>query len=328
MSLRDKLKIKGDLAKKLETDSGNRDNDNRILNYFDLEFGEKIKLMILPDPNGEVWVKFHHHGGRVKGAGRIGCSHKNNGVECAVCQEGHRLWGIHTETGLEADKNIAVKFFSDDSTIMNVIVLESDIDIRESEDGNEAKIMYVPRAIETMIREAIKEGQITQDELPFIPLVLKKTKNAGGRPAYDNSYFDFRNPVNDDTLDALSESIVEPFDLTTIDLLPEEPSIEEQEKFIEKLTSMVTKKSGASKGAKSHDEDEEEAPTKRQSLSDKLKAKTKAKKTEPAYESDDESDDESDYDDEPDYEEEAPEEEEAPAKRQSLSERLKKVKAK
>lgn len=248
-SLKDKLKIKKNLKEQIEKEgSGGHEKDTRILNYFDMDFGQKMQVLIVPDPNGELWNTFKKHGPNmnVRGLPSIGCLNDgNNGGDCPICQKAYDNLDLERETGDKGYRDIAKKWFPRESRIMNVVVLDSPVTINESSDGNQVKLMYVPRAIEVMIKEHITEGVLTPEDLVSTPLIIKKTKrNDGGMADYGSSMF-ARKTVEDDVLAVFDDFVIEPFDLFTVDIVPKEPTTEELSAWIEKAESKLNDGGGS-----------------------------------------------------------------------------------
>ncbi len=241
-----KLKLKSNLKQSIQDEGNSKKKDTRILNYYDLKFDEKMRVLFVPDVNGELWLKFRKHGPNLdlRGAGSIRCLHEATGEPCEVCQRGFEYLNLEKETGDKSYKDEAKRWFAKDYTHMSAIVLESPMEIQESPDKNEVKIFLVPFSIEKKIKEAINEGQLSEDELCQTPFVIKKTKNNGGFAEYSSSYFE-RRGLEDGDLDFLDDLVVEQFDYTEIDLLPPVPTEEEIDAWLEKAVELDEKKSGS-----------------------------------------------------------------------------------
>lgn len=218
MSVLSKFKVKKDLKKQIEREDNK--NDPRLLPYFNLKDGDKMEVLIVPDVNGNIWKQFSAHGPNlgVRTAGRIRCAHESTGDECPACQKGFGLLDLFRETEDETYKEEAKRWFSKDYVLCSVIVLDTPIDIPVSDDGNEVKLWYMPFKVVEHIKQQIKEGQIEPEDLTSTPFVIKATKNKGGRASYEHSYFS-RQPVDDDVLAALEDSVIEPYDYENLDLV-------------------------------------------------------------------------------------------------------------
>lgn len=267
-----KMKLKGNLKDKIEGEKKGNKNDTRLLNYYDLKEGEKMKILLVPDTNGELWAKFKKHGPNLKlpDAGSINCAYTSSGDNCPACQKGFDLLNLAKETGDEAYKTEAKRWFARDYTLVSCIVLESPIEIQESPDHNQVKLMYLPYKIETMIKEAVTEGQVDQEEIPFTPLVIKKTKNPGGYASYDHSFFD-RKTVDDDDLEFLDDMVVEQFDYNDLDVIPPAATEAEVEEWLEKAEEVDAKAKAGDKGDSKPADDDAPAPKVKSSVKDRLK---------------------------------------------------------
>jgi hypothetical protein len=328
-----KMKLKGNLRDQIENESKKGKNDTRLLNYYDLKEGEKMKVLLVPDVNGELWAKFKKHGPnlRLPGAGSINCAYTSSGDNCPACQKGFDLLNLAKETGNEEYKKEAKRWFARDYTLVSCIVLESPMEIQESPDHNQIKLMYLPYKIETMIKEAVTEGQVEQEEIPFTPLVIKKTKNPGGYASYDHSFFD-RKMVDDDDLEYLEDMVVEQFDYNDLDLIPAASTTAKVEEWLEKAEEVDAKaQNGESSGGSSEGSTGDSAPKAKSSVADRLKSKKKPVEDNVKYDPDEdlpESFDEpaEEAQEEPEEEEEQQEEESKPSAGSSaLRDRLKKM---
>lgn len=237
------LNIKKGLKNEIKREeSGGR--DSRMLNFYDLKTGEKMKVMIVPDANGEPWKKFSKHGPNLKinGLEPINCPRKSSGENCPICQKGFDLLNeakeldVNTPEGKKM-KEEAKRWFAKDYTLVSVIVLDAPMEITESEDGNQIKLMYLPFAIEKIIKNAVVEGMVEEDELSSIPFFIKKSQNQGGQASYADSYFSLRETIGDEDLEFLDGMKVEQFDYSTIDLVPEDASQEDAEAWLGKATT-------------------------------------------------------------------------------------------
>lgn len=242
MSIGLKLKLKSNLKKQIEDEAKSGGTDNRFLNYWDLKDGEKVKILFVPDTNGELWGKFKKHGPslKVRGAGSIRCAYESSSEDCPACQKGFDLLNLEKETGDKSYKDEAKKWFARDYTVMSCIVLDSPFEVSEAPDHNQVKLIYVPYAIEKLIKEAVTEGQLDEDELCRTPFFIKKGKNAGGYAEYTSSYF-ARKPVTDEELEFFDDQVVEQYDYGTIDVIPPATTTEEVEEWLVKAVEAVEK---------------------------------------------------------------------------------------
>lgn len=286
MSLLGKFKLRNDLKTKLEKEEesrsgGSKKRDPRILPYYDLKFGEKVKVLIVPDANGNLWHKYSAHGSnlKVRGIESISCRRVNDHEDCPICQRGFDLLQESKDRGDAALKEEAKRWFPKDTTLMSVIVLEAPFEVPIADDENEVKLFYVPYAIEALIKNALAEGQVDEDSLLTTPLWIKKSVKKGTKdtPDYSQSYFDYRAQVSDDELEAFEGAVVEPYTFSELDILPESVTFEEAEEWlddaIEKDEKQKARATGSSK-SRGNDEEEEEKPqqtTSKMSAAERLK---------------------------------------------------------
>ena len=233
------LNLKKDIKSSVENE-GSKKKDTRFLNYFDLPHEGKMSVLIVPDNQGELWTKFKLHGkGKdLKGVNPIRCAYESSGEDCPACQNGFDHYNKFKDTGDKEEEKIAKQWFGRDYTIMSVIVLDSPIDVQESPDGNQVKLMYVPYAIEQKVKEAIIEGQIDQEKIPFTPFVIKKSKNAGGYASYEKSYF-AREEIGEEDLNFLDDFKVEQFDYSELDVVPKATTTDQIIEWVEKYSSII-----------------------------------------------------------------------------------------
>lgn len=250
-----KLKLKSNLKKQIEDESSKGGNDSRFLNFYDLKDNEKMRILFVPDETGELWAKFRKHGPnlKVRGTGAIRCAYESSGDTCPACAKGFELLDLSKETEDKAYKDEAKRWFARDYTLMSCIVLESPFEVAESPDHNQVKLMYVPFAIEKLIKEAITEGQIDEDELCRTPFWIKKTKNGGGFADYSSSYF-ARKAVEDEELAFFDDQKVEQFNYETLDLIPAATTEQEVQEWLDKAIDVVER------GDSKEDKEKDEAP--------------------------------------------------------------------
>lgn len=235
------LNLRSKLKERLVEESQKKNKkDPRFLNYYDMKEGEKMRILLIPDVNGEIWAKWKMHGPNLKNPkiGQVACSYHSSGEECPVCVRGFEIYETFKETNDEAYKTEAMRWFAKDYVLVSVIVLDSPIEVQESPDGNAIKLMYLPHAVEKMITNQVLENQIGEDDLPLTPIVLKKTKNAGGYASYDSSYFE-RKTIADDDLDFLENFKVEQFDYTDLDVIPKPSTTKEVRDWLDKVDRIL-----------------------------------------------------------------------------------------
>lgn len=271
MSILNQLKAKKSLVAQVKEAQREDKQDQRMLPYYDLKDGEKMKVLLLPDVNGELWCKFAKHGPNVKhrtpkgmqvvrGIGTIGTI--PNSSDSPIMQHGYDLLAKEQETGDKAFREEAKKWFPKNYTYVSCIVLESPIEVKPNPDGSEVKLFALPYGIEKIIMNEISEGNIPEDEFFLTPLIIKKGKNEGGFASYDDSYFS-RKPLSDAEFEAIEEDFtVTLFDYNTLDIVPATPTVEEQQEWLDKALKIYAKVQNGTQAAEddSSDEGEEEKP--------------------------------------------------------------------
>lgn len=343
--LMNKLKAKKSLIKQVKDaqSEGKREKDTRFLNYYDLKDDEHMKVLLLPDVNGDLWTKFRKHGPNltytdakgkvhnVRGVGTIGAY--PNDSDSPVMQKGFDLLQLEKDTGDRAYREEAKKWFPKDYTVMSCLVIEAPMEIAQSPDGNDVKLFNVPYKIQSYIMNQISEEVIPEDELFITPFIIKKSKNEGGWATYENSYF-ARKTLTDEEIESLEEDFkIELFDYSKLDIVPEEPTIEELQKWLDKAEEAYDK---VTSGAHANDdtdeeEEEEEKPVRKSgtSLKDRISKKNPAPTTEEIDEDDDIPFDQGGSDNsEEETESPETEEDETPKKSSGLSDRLAKLRKK
>lgn len=290
--LKNKLKLKKNIREQVEKeDQKSGGPDKRFLNFYDLKQNEKMSVLIVPDPNGELWVKYKKHGPNmgIRGLETVGCAYHAAGQDCPACMKGFELLELAKETGDDNYKKEAKKWFARDYTVMNVIVLDSPIDVVEADDGNQIKLMYVPFAIEKLIKEQIKEGILDEDELVSTPLVVKMDKNGAGFADYSSSFFS-RKAVTEEELEVFDDFKVEPYDLMNLDIIPEAPSTEEVMEWVEKAEQKLLAgdddNKSAGRGARSSRDEDDSPKARLGGVKSRLNIKKEEKEEEPDYDDD------------------------------------------
>lgn len=340
-TLMSKLKAKKSLVKQVKEAqaSGQREKDTRFLNYFDLKDDEHMKVLLLPDENGDLWTKFRKHGPNlsytdakgkvhnVRGVGTIGAY--PNDSDSPVMQKGFDLLQLEKDTGDKAYKDEAKKWFPKEYTVMSCVVIEAPMEINQSPDGNDVKLFNVPYKIQEYIMNQISEEVIPEDELFITPFIIKKTTNSGGWSTYENSYF-ARKTLTDDEIQSLEEDFkIDLFDYSKLDIVPAEPTIEELDAWLAKAEEAYDKVTSGSTRHGETAEEEEETPVRKTtgtSLKDRI-----GKKKQPESEVEEEDDvpfDQGGSAEPVEEEVDSPEPEEAPKKSSGLSDRLAKLRKK
>lgn len=290
MSVLNKFKLRNDIKQQLEKQeeerSGGRKKDSRILPYYDMKFGEKVKVLIVPDTNGNLWKKYSSHGSnmKIRGLAAIGCRRNNDHEECPICQRGFDLLQESKDQNDASLKDEAKRWFPKDTTVMSVLVLEAPFEVPISDDCNEVKLMYLPYAIESLIKNALAEGQLDEDSILSTPLWIKKSVKKGTKdtPDYSASFFD-RLPVTDDELEAFEDSVVEAYDYDNFDLVPDSPSYEEAEEWLNDAIMKDDKQKSKASGsttARGDNKQPDGSSVKLKSAAERLKEKRAAQQDE------------------------------------------------
>jgi len=184
-----------------EENKGKNKTDPRFLNYFDLDFNEKMTIRFLPDggSSGEYWLEYATHGPNLHNPSieAISCASTSSGERCPACTYSYEFHN-------DGDRDEAQKWRRKDTSVAQCIVIKSDIEINESEDGNPVKLMYLPYSIKEEIKDSIINGTI--DDPINHDFVIKKTKNQGGRASYEKSFF---KPNSEDLPDVIVEALEE-----------------------------------------------------------------------------------------------------------------------
>lgn len=171
---------------KQQEESGGK-NDPLYLNYFDLEIGQQMEILLLADDSGELFYEYSTHAVKRVGTKTIQCCYAASRVPCAPCQYGFSLYQ-------DGNKDDSQQWRKKNHMLAQCIVLKSPIDIPETEDGNMVKLIHVPFAISEMIKDGMINGTVSDPTQKV--LVIKKTKkNANSQyAAYDKSFFKNESP--------------------------------------------------------------------------------------------------------------------------------------
>jgi len=236
-----KLKLKSNIKESIENE-GSKKNDKRLLNYYDLKENEKMTILFVPDKNGELWTHYKKHGPNLNlpDAGDVNCSYSSSGEKCPACQHGFDYLNLAKETGDESYKEEAKRWFAKEYRLISCVVLESPMEINEAEDGNQVKLMHLPYAIEKIIKENVVEGLISEEQITTTPFIIKKTLNKYNKADYSSSYF-AREEVSDEILDYFEDLKVEPYDYSTLDMIPKPSTAEEVREWLEKAIEIDEK---------------------------------------------------------------------------------------
>ena len=282
MNLRDKSKnLKAKILKNEEEKKSKKGGgDKRFLNYFDLEDGEKVTIRLLPDggDSGEYWAEYHIHGGglNLRGVNNINCSYTSSAEDCPVCQHSYSYFS-------EGNKEEAGRWRSNNKFLAQCIVIDSPFEVNESEDGNPIKLINLPFKVYEILKEAVIEDQV--GDIMDTDFIIKKTKNSGGRPAYDKSFFAKKEePLGDEVFEAFESGELKLFNL--FDEIPAATTTEEMDEWLDKTIALDKKasrrstSSGKDDDDNSSDDSDEDATPKKSSASsllNRLKNKDKDK---------------------------------------------------
>ena len=198
---------------KTEQGGGQREDNPKILPYYKLEFGEKIEVMFLAYPDGDLFKHFKKHGPNlgVGAVGSVDCIYHSRGDSCPACAKGYSY--VEDGKGTPMSK----KWMAKDYYVAQVVVVNAPFDIPDLEDKNEVRIFYMPFAVMEKIKESYAEG-IVEDPTDHI-FYIKKSKNQGGNASYANSYFSPK-PAGEEIFDAFDDAIVELHDLQEEEIEP------------------------------------------------------------------------------------------------------------
>lgn len=195
------MKLKLDPAKlrekvKNENEGKSKKNDPRFLNYYDLDFDQKMVIRLLPaTEDNEMYIRYDLHGPNFKDrrVSAIRCTYEASGETCPACT---KSFGYYND----GDKDNAAKWRSKTSYIGQCLVIDSDIEVPDNEDGNPVKMVYLPHNVVKEIKKAIQNEMI--DNPLEHDFVLRKTKNDGGRASYEESSFKGKvDPLPDEVLE-------------------------------------------------------------------------------------------------------------------------------
>lgn len=222
-------KIKNKLEKEGNKKGG---NDKRFLNYFDLESNKTMTIRLMPDggDSEELWLEYSTHGGNLKNpmVDRITCANMND-EKCPACSYSYGLWQ-------NDEKDEAKKWRNKTTYISQCIVIESPIEINQSDDGNMIKLIYLPFGIKEVIKEAIINGTI--EDPTEVDFVIKKTKNSGGYSTYDKSFFKTKeSDIPTEVLNSIGDGTSYLYDIS--DELPEIATAAEVKVWLDKTIDIV-----------------------------------------------------------------------------------------
>lgn len=252
-----KTKLKKDLLEKSfekNSSGGKREDDPKILPYYKMKAGEKMQIILVPDAEGNLVTSFSMHGPNMKNAsaGKVECVYRRDKTSCPACAHGYQMY----QDGNEESK----KWLSKDYYIAQCVVVEAPMELPELSDGNQVRIVYLPKGVFEKIEESYKDG-IIEDPTEHI-LVIKKTENANGRASYDNSYFN-QLPIDEEILEAFEGETIEPFDLVAENIAPDgTTTADEVRDWTEKAREVLESASTSATPASGSGDSANEAPRK------------------------------------------------------------------
>lgn len=235
-ALRDKF-VKRETEKKTK-----KGGDKRFLNYYDLDEGDKMTIRLLPDggDSGEYWLEYATHGGNLKtrGVESISCAYTSSGEDCPACAHSFEYYN-------DGDKDEAQRWRRKETYIGQCLVIDSPIEVNETDDENPVKLLYLPYSVIEEITESIMEQKI--GEIIDHDFVIKKTVGKNGYAGYGKSYFNTsEEPLSDDVLDMFEDGSLKLFDLS--EELPEASSTDDVEEWLDK-TIEIDEKANRRRGA-------------------------------------------------------------------------------
>lgn len=258
-----KNKLKESFKKDLSDESapkkkGNQD-DARILNYYDLPVGEKMKILFVPDENGELWKEWEVHGSNMKlrGAGTVRCCYESSGESCPACS-------ISWEYYQAGNKKENQRWIKSKRTLAQCVVIDSPIELKDNPDENLVYFIYVPQKVKKAIQEAVMED-IVEDPTEHV-FVLKKTENEGGYNNYESSHFrPEKFQPSQDLIDAQEEGLIRPYNFDEMeaegDLIPKPTTSKDVQEWVDNVLSLENKLKNVSDSSNDGNDGDQPAPT-------------------------------------------------------------------
>ena len=256
MGILNKAKSSEDLKKQFKQEeerkaSGGGKKDLRFVNHWDLEVGEKMTIRLLPDggDSGEWWLEYGTHGSKLENRSvkAIDCCYHSSGEDCPICFHSMDLYK-------DKDKDEAARWQRKESYIGQCLVMKSDVEVQETEDGNPVKLFRLTYGIIEVIQEAIAEDRI--GNILEHDLIIKKSKGKNGYDNYNKSYFETEaTPRDDEVLEAFENGELTLFDLS--EELPPKASTEEAEEWLE--DALDKERKAKKRGGKSNRDDSDDS---------------------------------------------------------------------
>lgn len=196
------------LRAKLENDGrGATRQDPTVLRYFDLDFGERMRIRLLPaTDDNDLYLTYATHRSNQRGKPAIRCVYESKGESCPACVYGYSLFEKGDEEGSK-------KWRKRETFVAQCVVIKSDIEIPDTDDGNPVRKIYLPFRVKEMIRNSILNGVI--EDPTEHDLIIAKTRGAGDRASYESSMFDGRpREFPEEILDQFEKGTAYLYDLT------------------------------------------------------------------------------------------------------------------
>lgn len=245
-----RTKLKKELLEKnfeeADNQGGGRKDDPRILPYYDLKEGEKLRVLFRPDADGNIFRHFKKHGPqlRLPGAGTIDCPYHTSGINCPACMHGFDV--------MNTDKEDGKRWMAKDYYVAQCVVVEAPFELPVRPDDhperdNEMWVVYLPYKVFKKIKEDFREGLIDD---PFEEVfVFKKTENKGGQASYENSFFERNKPeAIEEIFEAFKDSVVEVIDIDDGNIVPTPATEDDVNEWLEKAKELDAKASSKKEG--------------------------------------------------------------------------------
>jgi hypothetical protein len=279
------------VEKALSDDSG-RKEDNRILRVskLDADKKESMRGLIMIDPNGELIHKFSKVGPRAKvdvekngkksKQAIRGIEHIGVPADSVIAQQ-KIDWYIENKDRADDDLKKLANCINDQTYyLVNFLPLECPFTIPESEDGNLVKLVYLPSDVFVEIQKQIENGEMTIEDLANYPINIKRTKGDNGFATYEQSSVS-RKPLSEEEESQFEDDdIIEPYALSELDIVPEIPTEEQEQAWLEKYIPIIKKAlgwevEGGDDAGDTSEEKKTESKLSKSSLQDRLASKPK-----------------------------------------------------
>lgn len=238
-----------DLKAKLREDNGSSGSnfvpDKRFLNYYDLDFGDSMKVVLIPDPEGNYYHKWTRHGTYSQEIDSFPCRYQNqNKASCPICLGAYEFY---QQGKLDKNGNPLSQHFSKKTYVLaQCVVIDSSIEIQDHGEDTLVHLIWLPIKVFDKLHESVDEG-IIQNDIQEHMLVLKKTKSSNGNPGYEHSYF--RESIyepSDDMMQAINAGLIQPWTLSEVEspkgerYVPEPVTEEQAQEWFDKCVNKLT----------------------------------------------------------------------------------------